>query len=44
MYKVVMYLPNGSKAGPEKIAAQVFKDFICKSIGNAGFNFLKWLT
>ena len=44
MYQAVMYFPNGSKSSPEKIVAQVFNDFISKSIGNAGFNFLKWLT
>ena len=39
-----MSFPNGSEAIPDIIIPQVFKDFISKSNGKAGLNFLKSLT
>ena len=39
-----MSFPNGSSAGPDKIVPQIFKDFVSKSNGSAGLNFLKSLT
>ena len=39
-----MSFPNGSAAVPDKIVTQIFKDFVSKSNGSAGLNFLKSLT
>ena len=44
LYKAIMSFPNGSAAGPEKIVPQIFNDFVSKSNGSAGLNFLKSLT
>ena len=38
LYKAIMFFPNGSAAGPDKIVPQIFKDLVRKS------NFLKSLT
>ena len=44
LYKAIKSFPNGSAAGPEKIVPQIFNDFVSKSNGSPGLNFLKFLT
>ena len=42
--KTIMSLPNRSAAGPDKMVPQIFKDFVSKSNGSVGINFLKSLA
>ena len=44
LYKAIITFPNGSAAGSDKIVPQIFKDFVSKSNGSAGLNFLKSLS
>ena len=44
VYKAIQSFPNGSGAGPNCVAPQVFKDLTNKSNGDTGLDLLKSLT